>query len=247
VDGEDRTEDTVREVIVIPPGTQANPQTHLGTTPGEQTIVTGEWSGKVVSSVFRPTGPTDQPRAVALTFDDGPHPVYTARILQVLRRFNVRATFYVVGTMAERHPELVRRIRNAGMEVANHSMTHPYRSPFGRLPQEEVVAEIRRANRTLEGLGASPRTFRPPGGSWSERNVRVAEDMGLRTVLWSVDSRDWTGLPAGHIARRVLDAAGPGSIILLHDGGGDRSATVEALPRIIRGLRQMNLRFVVVD
>lgn len=247
VDGRDRSEDTVREVIVIPPGTVANPQTHLGTTPGEQIIVTGERSGKVVSSVFLPTGPTDQPREVALTFDDGPHPVYTGRILRVLRRFNVRATFYVVGSMAQRHPELVRRIRNAGMEVANHSMTHPYRSPFGRLPEEEVVTEIREASRTLEELGAAPRTFRPPGGSWSVRNVRIAEAQGLRTVLWSVDSRDWTGSSAGQIVRTVLTTGGPGSIVLLHDGGGDRSATVEALPRIIRGLRRMNLRLVPVS
>jgi peptidoglycan/xylan/chitin deacetylase (PgdA/CDA1 family) len=246
VDGEDRTEGTVREVIVVPPGTVGNPQTHLGTTPGEQIIVTGRRSGKVVSSLFRPTGPTEQPPAVALTFDDGPHPRHTLEVLRVLRRLNARATFYVLGGLAARYPEVVERLRAAGMEVANHSMTHPYRSPFGRLPDADVVAEVRGATRVLNDLGIQPATFRPPGGSWSDRTVRLAEDMGQRTVLWSVDSRDWTGATAAQIARAVLQDVRPGAIILLHDGGGDRSATVEALPRIIRGLRQMDLRLVLV-
>lgn len=246
VDGTTRTERTRKEIIPLPRGVEQNPMTHLGTRPGEQVLTVGRRSGQLVSSRFRPTGPLEQPRAVALTFDDGPSPTWTPPVLRVLARMRVRATFFLVGSAAQRYPEIVQRARRLGMSIGNHSLSHRFRVPFGRLSRWTIADEIRAGTRVLEGLGIEPNAFRPPAGSWSDEVVEVAESFGQRTVLWSVDSRDWTGLGAKQITERVLRAARRGSIILLHDGGGDRSATVAALPRIIKGLRRMGLRPVAL-
>lgn len=246
-DAEDQTERTVKEVVEVPRGQSPNPQFFLGSVPGEQVIVSGARSGKVVSVMFNPTGPARRPRQVALTFDDGPHEKWTPRILNVLARFEVPATFFVVGYLADRYPHLVRREQRMGMAVASHSMHHPYRPPFHRLPRRVVTAEIRQPTRLLEDLGVEDvGAFRPPGGAWSPRVLEEARKEGQRVVLWSVDSQDWAGLGAGQIVDTVLRNVEPGSIVLLHDGGGDRSATVAALPRIIRGLRQKNLEIVAI-
>jgi peptidoglycan/xylan/chitin deacetylase (PgdA/CDA1 family) len=183
---------------------------------------------------------------VALTFDDGPNERYTPRILRVLRRFDVPATFFVVGYLAERYPDLVEREDELGMTVGSHSMHHPYRPPFHRLPRRQVAAEIRQPTKLLARLGVTVKAFRPPGGAWSPRVLEEAKELDQRLVLWSVDSRDWAGLSAKQIAAGVLQAVEPGSIVLLHDGGGDRSATVAALPRIIKGLRRKNLQPVAI-
>jgi len=241
IDGRDRTEDLAQDVVPIPGGQVANPQAVLGTVPGEQVITKGAVSGKVVSTVFRPTGPVDAPLEVALTFDDGPSVTYTPQVLDILERLDVRATFFVVGTMVEAYPELVEQEAEAGMAIGNHTYSHPYLTPFGKLPRREIRREIRRCDRLLADLGVDAGFFRPPGGSWSPRVLDEAERFGMRTVLWAVDSRDWTRPAFRALRRSVLDAARPGAIILLHDGGGDRSATVKALPGIIRGLRRMGL------
>ena len=246
VDGEDRMEETTSQVIQIPPGQFANPQTFLGTQAGEQVIVTGALSGKVASSVFRPTGDSEQPLEVALTFDDGPHPRWTERVLRVLERKKATATFFVVGYLVDRYPEIVERMRAAGMAVGNHTMNHPFRRPFGKQPRELIQAEIRAATAALAQQGIRPATFRPPGGSWSPKVVNAAREVDQRVVLWSVDSRDWAGRTAAQIARGVLAEVRPGSIILLHDGGGDREPTLKALPRIITGLRRMDLKLVTL-
>lgn len=246
VNGEDRTEATTREVINIPPGQFANPQTFLGTQAGEQVIVTGQLSGKVASSVFRPVGDAKQPLEVALTFDDGPHPVWTERVLRVLDRKKAKATFYVVGYLVDRYPEIVEKLRASGMAIGNHTMNHPFRRPFGKQPREVIQTEIRAATASLAQQGVRPGTFRPPGGSWSQRVVDAAREVDQRVVLWSVDSRDWAGRTAAQIANGVLADVRPGSIILLHDGGGDRGPTLQALPRIITGLRKMDLKLVTI-
>lgn len=241
-DGRDRVEPVDKEVIPVPAGVVPNPQTHLGTVPGDQIIRTGARSGKLVSSEFRPSGSGTSPRAVALTFDDGPSR-FTTRILQVLRRLGARATFFMVGYLAERSPRIVRRVVAAGMAVGNHSMSHPRDRPFARLPPHVIEDQIREGHRTLVALGATPTAFRPPGGSWSDEVLAVAEEVGERVVLWSVDSRDFEARSPAMLARTVIRASHPGSIVLLHDGGGVRQVTVRALPRIIRGLRAKGLAF----
>jgi peptidoglycan/xylan/chitin deacetylase (PgdA/CDA1 family) len=244
--GKDRTESTVRQIVRVPGGHVANPQASLATAPGEQVITQGKVSGKVVSSVFRPTGPYTAPLEVALTFDDGPSPTYTPQILDILGRMHVRATFFVVGTMVEKFPALLRREMSMGMTIGNHTYAHPIGGAFADRPKKQIRSEIEHMQRLLTSFGADSIGFRPPGGSWSDFIRDTAEAKGMRTILWAVDSRDWTRPGVNWLVRRVLSQARPGAIILLHDGGGDRSHTVAALPRIIRGLRTRGLEPVAI-
>jgi len=243
--GADHTEKVVRKVVNVPGGESPNPQFFLGKSPGEQIIRTGKLSGKLVSSVFRPSGSYRPPKEVALTFDDGPSPANTSRILRVLNRFHVKATFFVIGRSATFHPELVRAEVAAGMQVGNHSWSHPYLKPFKDLPSRVIRSEVTQAQQELLKLGGTSGLFRPPGGTFSPRVIHIAEGADTRLVLWSVDPKDWQpGRTAKQIVDAVLSKIAPGSIVILHDGGGDRSATIAALPRIIRGIRAKGLTIV---
>jgi peptidoglycan/xylan/chitin deacetylase (PgdA/CDA1 family) len=247
IDGSDRMEPSVLLHVRVPGGMPSNPQFTLARSPGEHELARGKLSGKVASRGFHATGPSRSPRAVALTFDDGPSP-YTQKILAVLDRFRARATFFVVGRLADEYPGLVRRELARGMSVGSHSYSHPYRPPFDRQPHSVIVGEIAHAREVVESLGRAPTLFRPPGGSFSEYVVEAAGGDGQRVVLWSVDPTDWQGgVTPKQIVRRVLGAVRPGSIVLLHDGGGDQSATVQALSRIIRGIRRKGLRLALID
>jgi peptidoglycan/xylan/chitin deacetylase (PgdA/CDA1 family) len=130
------------------------------------------------------------------------------------------------------------------MKIGNHTYNHPEVPPFAQLPAQLVRDEIALGARSLTRLGITPRLLRPPAGSYSPAIVRAAAALGERVVLWSVDPADWTGISAQQISARVLNAVRPGSIVILHDGGGDRSATVDALPAIIRGIRHKGLRLI---
>jgi peptidoglycan/xylan/chitin deacetylase (PgdA/CDA1 family)/sulfur carrier protein ThiS len=247
VNGRNRTEGLTEDIVRIPGGKIGNPQFFLGTQPGEQVITKGEISGKVVSSVFRPTGPVKSPLKVALTFDDGPWPDSTQQILDILKKYDVPATFFVIGRQAEARPELIHAELDAAMDVENHSWDHPNSPPFRDLTPKKIRTEIRQCRDVLRDLGADPTLFRPPGGSYSDKMVDIADKLGERLVLWAVDPRDWApGATAKRIAKTVLDTVKPGAIILLHDGGGDRSATVEALPKIIRRIKKMGLTFSAI-
>ena len=247
VDGRDQREPVTRFSVRVSGGMPANPQFTLARTPGRQELEKGQISGKVALVGFHPSGPARVPRAVALTFDDGPSR-FTPRVLSTLERLHARATFFVVGYLAERYPRLVRRELAAGMGVANHSYSHPYRPPFDRQPHEKILDEIESGGDVLARLGQAPALFRPPGGSFSPYVVEAASAHGQRIVLWSVDPTDWqAGTTAKQITRRVLGAVEPGSIILLHDVGGDQSQTVKALPAIVKGIRARGLRLALVD
>ena len=246
LNGRDHREPVTRYSVRVPAGMPANPQFTLSRTPGRQELERGRISGKVVVTAFHPTGPTRVPKAVALTFDDGPSR-YTRRLLSSLERLRARATFFVIGNLAERYPRLVRRELAAGMGVASHTYSHPYQPPFDRQPHERIVSEIERGRDVLSSLGRTPTLFRPPGGSFSPYIVETAGAYGQRVVLWSVDPRDWqAGVTAKQITRRVLGAVKPGSIVVLHDGGGDQSQTAKALPAIVKGIRDRGLRLVRV-
>jgi peptidoglycan/xylan/chitin deacetylase (PgdA/CDA1 family) len=245
IGGRDRVERMRRSVVPVPEGLPANPQGRLVKTPGVRVIVRGAISHKLVSSDFRPTGPPKTERAVALTFDDGPSPTDTLRVLKVLRRMHVRATFFVIGYLVEAYPEIVVREQAAKMAIGNHTYNHPEVPPFAQLPRRLLDAEIELGAQRLARLGITTELLRPPAGSSSAAVVRAAQAAGERVVLWSVDPVDWpAGVTPVQIKRRVLEAVQPGSIVLLHDGGGDQSATVAALPGIIRGIRHKRLRLV---
>jgi len=182
-------------------------------------------------------------RDVALTFDDGPGP-YTPELLSVLEREDVRATFFAIGRM-ERYfsASTVREIRD-GDVVGDHTETHPMLALMSAHAQhEELLEPIIR----FEALGG-PRAilFRPPYGSFNATTFHELKALHLLMVLWSVDTKDYT-LPGVHaIVQSALAGAHPGAIILMHDGGGDRSETIAALPAIIRGLHARHLHIVTI-
>jgi peptidoglycan/xylan/chitin deacetylase (PgdA/CDA1 family)/sulfur carrier protein ThiS len=248
VDGHDRTETLSRSTVRLRDGIPGDPQFTIARAPGEELIVRGSVSHELVSTRFRALGTARSERAVALTFDDGPSPVYTPRILRALRRLHVHATFFVIGYLAQAYPAIVREEQRLGMAVGNHTYNHPEVPPFAQLPRVLMRDEISLTAGVLERLGVHTDLFRPPAGSTSPTVERVASTFGERVVLWSVDPADWApGATARTIAARVLSAVHPGSIVVLHDGGGDRSATLAALPLIVHGIRHRHLRLVTLD
>lgn len=179
--------------------------------------------------------------AVALTIDDGPDPRWTPQVLELLRRYEVPATFSVVGINAHAHPELVRRIVGEGHGLCNHSMTHP--QPFTHRAPSALRAEISDAQAAIVATGETPRLFRSPGGDWSAAVFAVTDSLALTPIDWDVDPRDWSRPGATTIAQRLL-AAHAGDILLCHDGGGDRAQTVQALQTVLPTLKKRGLKFV---
>ena len=212
---------------------------------GVEDQVYGLLSGEVVSrsQVKAPRPPREERgNVVALTFDDGPHPEWTPQILDVLASEGVKATFCVVGTLGRRHPDLVRAVGDAGHALCNHSETHAV--GLDRADRHTVVEEIQGGSEFLESLlGTAPRLYRPPAGSLGPVVIDVAHQGGMRVLHWTVDSRDFTKPPPEELVTRVVDAAAPGAVILLHDGDGDRSRTVAALRPLIQQLRERGFSF----
>src|SRR5262249_34447113 len=174
---------------------------------------------------------------VTLTFDDGPDPTWTPRILDALKTRGVHAAFFVIGGNAQSHPELVRREFEEGHTVGNHTFTHP---DLSRVSPLRMDVELNVTERLLEWItGRHPRLFRPPYHSdqaldeaGNAQVIARASAMGYFTLGQDIDPEDYSLRDAHEIARRVLDKAKDGSVILLHDGGGNRQATVDALPLI---------------
>jgi peptidoglycan/xylan/chitin deacetylase (PgdA/CDA1 family) len=247
VAGQDRTEPTYQVKTTLSGEQPRNPQYYLGSAPGVQVTTYGKVSGKIASVVFDPTGKGHIPKAVALTFDDGPNPTYTPKILAILHRFHIKATFFLIGYEAQKYPSLVKKEQAAGMTIGDHSWSHPISPALAALPPIQIQAQIQKASDYLGSLGATPYLFRPPGGSYDQTVVQDALRLGMRTIIWTVDPKDWTpGIKAKTIVKRVLSNVHAGSIVLMHDGGGDRSATVRALPEIIKGIRKMGLKLVTI-
>jgi peptidoglycan/xylan/chitin deacetylase (PgdA/CDA1 family) len=243
--GRTRIEPVARVTQLLAASRPGNPMRWLPTGPAQAVLDRGKLSDRVVPVAFYPAPGAGGPLPVALTFDDGPWPHSTEQILTILTRRRAPATFFVVGRQVERYPELVRQELAAGMALGSHSYSHP--QPFDRLPVARIRDEITRGRRTLQPLGIHPVGFRPPGGAASPAVTAAAQEFGDRTVLWSVDPADWQpSVTSNQLVQRVLAAARPGAIVLLHDGGGNRSATVAALPAIIDGLRRLGLTLTVV-
>ncbi|MFF7726692.1 polysaccharide deacetylase family protein [Streptomyces sp. NPDC008001] len=188
-------------------------------------------------------GSRDTPRA-ALTFDDGPDPVHTRRILEILDRYGVRATFFCVGHHVAALPDEVRRVAAAGHELGNHSWSHPF---LPDLTPDQLREQIDRTAEAVSRVtGEAPVRFRPPYGALSPEVLTTLAEHPTTLTMWDVDSRDWAGPGPERIASTVLEAAGPGSVVLLHEGAGDRGQTVQALPSIIEGLLERGLELVTV-
>ena len=179
-----------------------------------------------------PMATTAATRTVYLTFDDGPDASWTPRVLDVLDRYDIRATFFMLGHQAGTTPDLVDQVRTAGHSVGNHSVSH---ASLPKLSDNRLRHEI--------DDGVRSRCFRPPYGATSARVRSAIAGAGMRQILWDVDPRDWTRPGASVIADAVVKHVHDGAIVLLHDGGGDRSQTVEALPQIVERLRARGYSF----
>jgi peptidoglycan/xylan/chitin deacetylase (PgdA/CDA1 family) len=174
-------------------------------------------------------------RNIALTFDDGPDPDYTPKVLAVLRTYRVQATFFVIGENAAAFPRLLHDIAAGGHVVANHSYTHPQ---LPTLTPGRVKDELGRTSDVIERvLDAPPLWCRAPYGEWNNPSLAVCAKLGMEPLGWSIDTNDWARPGIASIEKAVTSGVEPGSIILQHDGGGDRSQTVRAvsdyLPRLL--------------
>ncbi len=184
-----------------------------------------------------------QTRSVALTFDDGPS-AYTQRILDTLQRYKAKATFFTLGNQLAEHPLPLQRAVAEGHSIANHTWSH---ADLTTLARRDARSQISDSNVGLRRAGIPrPRLFRPPYGAYNEQTLRVARDLGMLTVLWTIDSNDYKATDPRAMADAVLADARPGAIILMHDGGGNRTVTSKALPLIVRGLHERKYRMVTV-
>ncbi|MCY7682234.1 polysaccharide deacetylase family protein [Bacillus velezensis] len=186
-------------------------------------------------------------KKLSLTFDDGPHPVYTEAVLDVLKQHNVKATFFCVGSRIDKYPITAKRIVEEGHEIGNHTMNHVY---FHRLKRKDILQELHSSAHHITSLQPEgDKLFRPPGGSLNHTAFKSILKEGYHIIMWSwnQDPRDWKRPGKGKIVRHVVSHARDGDIVLLHDGGGNRRQTVEALKEIIPKLKKQGYTFVKVS
>lgn len=185
---------------------------------------------------------------VALTFDDGPDPEFTPAILEVLAEHGIPATFFVLGHSVEEEPELLEVVTDAGHAVANHTWSHP--NLLG-LSDSEIAEQFAQANNVIANItGAAPSCWRAPQGAFDERVLEIATGHGLEHAGWNADSSDYLRSTPEEIVTSVMDdveehEGGP-VVVILHDGGGDRSSTVAALPELIERLDEAGYDFVSI-
>lgn len=188
---------------------------------------------------------TNGEKLAALTFDDGPDPLFTAAVLDILQRYHIKATFFVVGESIQAYPGLLKREIAEGHEIENHTWSHPdLRS------QDEVktLEEIKKTELLIKQYGGQQvKYFRPPRRLYRRATIDIAERNGYKTVLWTICTENSKAKTPAEMAERVLRAARPGMIILAHDGRLDRRPTLDALPLIIEGLQEKGYTFVTLD
>ncbi|MFJ8545994.1 polysaccharide deacetylase family protein [Streptomyces sp. NPDC093586] len=166
-------------------------------------------------------------RTMMLTFDDGPDPRYTPRILDTLAEYDVRATFFVCGEMADDNRDLLTRMADEGHVVGNHTWSHPL---LTKLTRRRIRSEMESTCEIVEkAYGEPPRWFRAPYGAWNRAVFQLGAELGMEPLAWTVDSLDWTTPGTATIIDRIEGGAAPGVVVLSHDAGGDRSQTVRAL------------------
>ncbi len=182
-------------------------------------------------------------KVVAITFDDGPSPKLTPKLLDLLKERNIKATFYVVGTNAAEYPEILQRMVAEGHEIGNHTWNHP---TLTKLSSSGVKSQIDRSNAAIEkAVGIRPTTMRPPYGATNSRlNRSMNADYGLKVIMWSVDPLDWKYRNADRVQREIVSGATPGGIILVHD---IHSSSVAAMPGTLDALTAKGYEFATVS
>lgn len=259
-DGTDTVEKTRVTTEAIDPPTEYRGAGPIETTaeegtPGVREITWGVVSKQVVRK-RQVTAPVPRvvvrralqhgDKTIALTFDDGPWPGSTKAIVEILKKNHVTATFFMIGRQARKSPSLARIVTKAGMAVGNHTDTHSY--GFGKMNESTVHKEISYAQHDIsKATGQTPKVFRPPGGIKNKHMYKVLKKFDMTWALWTIDTGDWKRPSAGKITSIATKNARRGAVILMHDGGGDRSSTVKALPGIIKKLKSQGYSFVTLD
>ncbi len=183
-------------------------------------------------------------KPIALTFDDGPHPGNTGRILDVLKKHGIRATFFILGCNAGYYPEPLNRAIEEGHEIENHSFDHK----MGGRNTEELMESLEKTASLITSMtGRRPRYFRPPGGKCTREMKNAMELLGYEAIYWTIDSEDWKGKSAESIVTSVMRSVRGNDIILFHDYTCPNDNTVEALAMLIPRLLRAGYRFVTVD
>jgi len=191
-------------------------------------------------------------KVVAVTFDDGPSPVWTPKILDALKEARIKATFFMLGEHVEWYPDVARQVAAQGHEIGNHTYDHHgllYYTP------EELSREVNAAERIIFSVtGIKTRYFRPPKAWITAAEKKQLNNMGYQTVLWSLNSKDWVNFDDRYIVKYILHHLRPGDIILFHDSGGvfkteggNRKETVKTITRLARSLRERGYRFVTIS
>jgi peptidoglycan/xylan/chitin deacetylase (PgdA/CDA1 family) len=188
-------------------------------------------------------------RQLALTFDDGPNDPYTLRLLEVLARHDVRATFFMIGRYVQQRPQIARAVAEAGHALGNHTFTHPNLIFCSEMQTRIQLAECNRA--IEDAVGQTPRLFRPPFGGRRPSTLKIAHEVGLAPVMWNVTGWDWDAHSSEAVERKVAKQIRGGDIVLLHDGshrqlGLDRSHTVAATDQLVGRYKAEGYEFVTI-
>ena len=215
--------------------------------PGEdaRTVVDpppGAIATRMVLDMHEVLSPPPRPRLAVLTFDDGPYPVETPALADVLAQLHVPADFFLIGRDAQRQPAIARRLSTLGNETGNHSMTHPEMSTLSYVDQRAEIDAGATAVRTATGRAVT--YFRPPHGNYDEDTIKAALDSGETVALWNDDPGDWRTLSPDEITKIAVEQARAPVVILLHDG---KDATIDALPGIVAAFRRAGYRFVTLS
>ncbi len=206
---------------------------------GFATDVPSRFQGNIISEAKLPP----EKKVIALTFDDGPWPGSTAKVLDILKKNNIKSTFFVVGQNVKNYPELTKRIVTEGHTIANHTWHHWYHHMN---PQTAAYEVANTTDIIYKTTGVKTSLFRPPGGNMKNGVVDYAKSNKYAVIMWSSDSVDYSRLAVPKLINNIFRAAKPGGIVLMHDGGGDRSHTIKALPEIINKFRKQGYEFVTV-
>ncbi|NTU89441.1 MAG: polysaccharide deacetylase family protein [Actinobacteria bacterium] len=192
--------------------------------------------------------PADGQKVIALTFDDGPNPDATPQMLDLLNEFNAKATFFVLGENVEAFPELAKKVAEQGSQVASHSYSHASSDYLDRISSEAIANQLSLAQTAIvNATGVTTTVVRPPGGNFDYDSWSGTGSYLTAAVGWDIDTEDWKKPGADVIASRAISSAKPGCIILMHDGGGDRSQSIEAARIILETLTAQGYTFVTVD
>jgi peptidoglycan/xylan/chitin deacetylase (PgdA/CDA1 family) len=205
---------------------------------------TGQWYGQTFAGGIRGS------KQIALTYDDGPNDPHTLKLLDVLAKHSVRATFFMIGRYVRQRPDIARAVAQAGHVIGNHTFTHPLLIFESAARTRTQLVDCRQA--LQDAIGEHSNLFRPPFGGRRPATLRIARELGLQTVMWNVTGYDWNAPPAAVIEKKVMRQMRGGDVILLHDGGhralgADRAQTVIATDNLIRRYRDQRYEFVTVE